>query len=110
MARWCRLLEESGIAADPGRLDLELPPGRPHGRGRHPRPPGRGQPVPALAAWSSPRSPGPELAAGRRVIVTGGRDEVDLANDVAARAGLPSSAVHAGQGGVLTIGQPGRRR
>ena len=29
VARWCRLLEESGIAADPGRLDLELPPGRP---------------------------------------------------------------------------------
>ena len=46
-----------------------------------------------------------ELAAGRRVIVTGGPDEVDLANDVAARAGLPSSAVHAGQGGVLTIGR-----
>jgi ADP-heptose:LPS heptosyltransferase len=39
------------------------------------------------------------------VIVTGGPDEVDLANDVAARAGLPSSAVHAGQGGVLTIGR-----
>ncbi|HYJ73341.1 MAG TPA: glycosyltransferase family 9 protein, partial [Actinomycetota bacterium] len=32
VARWCRLLEESGIAADPGRLDLELPPGPvPHG-------------------------------------------------------------------------------
>jgi len=32
VARWCRLLEESGIAADPGRLDIELPPGPlPHG-------------------------------------------------------------------------------
>jgi ADP-heptose:LPS heptosyltransferase len=39
------------------------------------------------------------------VVVTGGPDEVDLANDVAARAGLPPSAVHAGPGGVLTIGR-----
>ena len=37
--------------------------------------------------------------------MTGGPDEVDLANDVAAQAGLPPSAVHAGQGGVLTIGR-----
>ena len=46
-----------------------------------------------------------EVAQGRRVIVTGGPAEVDLANDVAARAGLPPAAVHAGQGGVLTIGR-----
>jgi ADP-heptose:LPS heptosyltransferase len=44
-----------------------------------------------------------ETARGRRVIVTGGPDEAELAGDVAARAGLPSGAVHAGQGGVLTI-------
>src|SRR6266508_1477286 len=32
VARWCRLLEESGIAADPRRLDIDLPPGPlPHG-------------------------------------------------------------------------------
>ena len=39
------------------------------------------------------------------MIVTGGPDEVDLASDVAAQAGLPPSAVHAGQAGVLTIGR-----
>ena len=44
-----------------------------------------------------------EIGHGRRVIVTGGPDEAGLAHDVAARAGLPDSAVHAGQGGVLTI-------
>ncbi|HEX2159731.1 MAG TPA: glycosyltransferase family 9 protein, partial [Actinomycetes bacterium] len=44
-----------------------------------------------------------ELAQGRRVIVTGGPAETDLAHEVADRAGLPDSAVHAGQGGVLTI-------
>ena len=107
VARWCRLLEESGIAADPGRLDLELPPGPvPHGAAGatlvHPgaASPSRRWPPERFAEVA--RS---ELAAGRRVIVTGGPDEVDLANDVAARAGLPSSAVHAGQGGVLTIGR-----
>jgi ADP-heptose:LPS heptosyltransferase len=46
-----------------------------------------------------------ELAAGRRVIVTGGPAEGALAGDVADRAGLPTSAVHAGQGGVLAIGR-----
>ena len=112
VARWCRLLEESGIAADPGRLDLELPPGpAPHGAAGatlvHPgaASPSRRWPPERFAEVA--RS---ELAAGRRVIVTGGPDEVDLANDVAARAGLPASAVHAGQGGVPDHRPPGRRR
>jgi ADP-heptose:LPS heptosyltransferase len=105
VARWCRLLEESGIAADPTRLDLQLPPG----------------PVPAGAQGATLIHPGAasparrwpperfaevarsELARGRRVIVTGGPDEVELAGEVAEGAGLPASAVHAGQGGVLTI-------
>ena len=107
VARWCRLLAESGIAADPGRLDLELPPGPvPHGAAGatlvHPgaASPSRRWPPERFAEVARA-----ELAAGRRVIVTGGPDEVDLANDVAARAGLPASAVHAGQGGVLTIGR-----
>ena len=105
VARWCRLLEESGIAADPARLDLELPPGPvPQGTAGatlvHPgaTSPSRRWPPERFAEVA--RS---ELARGRRVIVTGGPSEVDLANDVATRAGLPESAVHAGQGGVLTI-------
>ena len=105
VARWCRLLEESGIAADPARLDLELPPGPvPHGAAGatlvHPgaTSPSRRWPPERFAEVA--RS---ELAQGRRVIVTGGPSEVELANDVVARAGLPESAVHAGQGGVLTI-------
>jgi ADP-heptose:LPS heptosyltransferase len=107
VARWCRLLEESGIAADPGRLDLELPPGPvPHGAAGatlvHPgaASPSRRWPPERFAQVA--RS---ELATGRWVIVTGGPDEVDLANDVAAQAGLPASAVHAGQGGVLNLGR-----
>jgi ADP-heptose:LPS heptosyltransferase len=105
VARWCRLLEESGIAADPTRLDLELPPGPvPHGAAGatliHPgaASPSRRWPPERFAEVARA-----ELAGGRRVIVTGGPAEVELANDVAARAGLPETAVHAGQGGVLTI-------
>ena len=103
--RWCRLLEESGIAADPGRLDLELPPGPlPHGASGatliHPgaASPSRRWPPERFAEVA--RS---ELARGRRVIVTGGPDEAALAGEVADRAGLPAGAVHAGQGGVLTV-------
>ena len=87
VARWCRLLSESGIAADPTRLDLELPPGPvPHGAaGATLVHPGAASPS---RRWPPERFAEvirAEVAQGRRVIVTGGPDEVDLANDVAAR-------------------------
>jgi ADP-heptose:LPS heptosyltransferase len=105
VARWCRLLEESGIAADPTRLDLELPPGPvPHGaQGAtliHPGAASRSRRWPPERFAEVARF---ELAKGRRVIVTGGPGEAELAADVAERAGLPDGAVHAGQGGVLAI-------
>jgi ADP-heptose:LPS heptosyltransferase len=107
VARWCRLLEESGIAADPTRLDLELPPGPvPHGaRGATLVHPGAASPARRWPPERFAEVARSETAKGRRVIVTGGPAEVDLANDVAARAGLPAGAVHAGQGGVLAIGR-----
>jgi ADP-heptose:LPS heptosyltransferase len=107
VARWCRLLDESGIAADPGRLDIELPPGPlPHGaQGAtlvHPgaASPARRWPAERFAAVASA-----EARAGRRVVVTGGPAEVELAHEVAGSAGLPPEAVHAGQGGVLALGR-----
>jgi ADP-heptose:LPS heptosyltransferase len=105
VARWCRLLEESGIAADPTRLDLELPPGPvPHGaQGATLIHPGAASPSRRWPPERFAEVARAEVAQGRRVLVTGGPTEVELANDVAARAGLPSSVVHAGQGGVLTI-------
>jgi ADP-heptose:LPS heptosyltransferase len=105
VARWCRLLSESGIAADPTRLDLELPPGPvPHGaQGATLVHPGAASPARRWPPERFAEVARSELAAGRRVVVTGGPDEADLAADVADRAGLPSGAVHAGQGGVLTI-------
>jgi len=107
VARWCRLLEESGIAADPRRLDIDLPPGPlPHGAREatlvHPgaASPARRWPAERFAAVAKA-----EARAGRPVVVTGGPDEVALAHEVAARAGLPLGAVHAGQNGVLALGR-----
>jgi ADP-heptose:LPS heptosyltransferase len=105
VARWCRLLEDSGISADPTRLDLDLPAGPiPHGVAGatliHPgaSSPARRWPVERFAQVA--RS---ELAQGRWVVVTGGPGEAELAGEVAAQAGLPEHAVHAGQGGVLAM-------
>jgi len=107
VARWCRLLEESGIAADPRRLDIDLPPGPlPHGAREatlvHPgaASPARRWPAERFAAVARA-----EAHAGRPVVVTGGQDEVALAHEVATGAGLPRGAVHAGHNGVLALGR-----
>jgi ADP-heptose:LPS heptosyltransferase len=107
VARWCRLLEESGIAADPGRLDLELPPGPlPHGaQGATLVHPGAASPARRWPAERFAAVARAEARAGRRVVVTGGPDEVALAHEVAAGAGLPRGAVHAGKRGVLALGR-----
>jgi ADP-heptose:LPS heptosyltransferase len=105
VARWCRLLEESGIAADPARLDLELPPG-PVAHGVHGATlihPGAASPSRCWPAERFAEVAMAEAGDGRRVLVSGGPAEVELANDVAARAGLPEGAVVAGPGGVLAL-------
>jgi ADP-heptose:LPS heptosyltransferase len=96
--RWCRLLRESGIPADPAELRLDRPPGPP--------PPGSAgatliHPGAASGArrWPARRFAAvarAEAAAGRRVVVTGSRAELPLALEVASRAGLPEEAVLAG--------------
>ena len=103
--RWCRLLVQSGIAADPARLGMERPPVPvPAGVGGstllHPgaASPARRWPADRWAAVARA-----ETAAGRAVVVTGGPAEVDLARAVADRAGLPPSAVLAGATGVLEL-------
>ena len=97
--RWCRLVAQSGIPADPRRLDLDPPPG--------PVPAGvRGATlVHPGAAFAARRWPPERWAAvaraetegGRRVVVTGGPGEVELARRVAGLAGLPDTVVHAGR-------------
>jgi ADP-heptose:LPS heptosyltransferase len=107
VARWCRLLEESGIAADPDRLGIELPPGPlPHGaRGATLVHPGAASPARRWPAERFAAVARAEARAGRPVVVTGGPDEVALAHEVAAGAGLPRTAVHAGKQGVLALGR-----
>lgn len=103
--RWCRLLTESGIPADPTRLDLRPPP--------QPPPPGVAgatvvHPGAAFAArcWPAERwaaVAATEVAEGRRVVVTGNQTETALAHEVATRGGLPPQAVLAGSTGLAEL-------
>jgi ADP-heptose:LPS heptosyltransferase len=96
--RWCRLLVESGIPADPTWLELDPPFLEPPERARgatllHPgaSSEARRWPVDRWAAVARA-----ERKAGREVIVTGGPDEIELAAAVAQTAGLPRGRVFAG--------------
>jgi len=96
--RWCRLLRESGVPADPADLHLDPPPGNPPGPSAgatliHPgaASPARRWPAERFAAVARA-----EADSGRRVVVTGSRAEVPLALTVASKASLPSEAVLAG--------------
>jgi ADP-heptose:LPS heptosyltransferase len=95
VARWCRLLEASGIPADPRALDLEAPPGAErHGATvLHPgaAAPARRWPVDRWAAVARA-----ERAAGRDVVISAGPGEETEALSVAAAAGLPADRVRAG--------------
>jgi ADP-heptose:LPS heptosyltransferase len=97
--RWCRMLAEQGVPANPAELDIEAPPG----------------PAPAFAAGATVIHPGAatgarrwpaerfaavaraERARGAPVVVTGSTSERDLAAFVARTAGLPPDANLAGR-------------
>jgi ADP-heptose:LPS heptosyltransferase len=105
VARWCRLLAQSGIPADPDRLDLPPP-------AAEPPPEAVGATVVHPGAAFAARRWPPErwaavarhlVAEGRPVVVTGGPDEVDLAAAVAAGAGLGHGAVLAGHGDLARL-------
>jgi len=105
IARWCRLLVESGIPADPADLAIAAP----------------GLPAPAAAVGATLIHPGAasaarrwpperwsevalaERAAGRRVAITGSATERPLADRVARAAGLPAEAVLAGRTDLLEL-------
>jgi ADP-heptose:LPS heptosyltransferase len=102
VARWCRLLEEHEIAADPRRLDLEAPsddafagvtvihPGAASGARRWP-----------AERWIAVARE--EAARARRVVVTGATSERALALTVADGAGLPERDVVAGRTDLLEL-------
>lgn len=119
--RWCRLLRDAGIAADPERLELMAPPASE----TSPRSGGAGvsgtsgaaevargatliHPGAASAARRWPAERWAEVArrerrAGRRVLVTGDRSEVGLARRIGALAGLPDAVVLAGRTDLMEL-------
>jgi ADP-heptose:LPS heptosyltransferase len=106
VTRWCRLLAESGVSADPVELSV-APPGVPppaEAVGATLVHPGAAAPA---RRWPSERFAAvarTERAAGRPVVVTGSSREVDLARRVAEQAGLPPSAVLAGRTDLAGLG------
>ena len=97
VSRWCRLLAQHGIPADPADLDIELPDAPPH----DPDGPTLIHPGAASGArrWPVERWAAvarAEAADGREVLVSGSAAEAALAGEVVARAGLPPSADRAG--------------
>jgi ADP-heptose:LPS heptosyltransferase len=94
VARWCRLLSESGIPADPAALDLRVPDAARHGATvLHPGAAAPARRWPA-ARWAAVARA--ERAAGRDVLVSAGPGEEQAARAVAAAAALPAAAVRAG--------------
>lgn len=103
--RWCRLLSESGIPADPSRLNIPVPstPPPPAAAGSTLVHPG--------AAFPSRRWPADrwvavvraELERGSRVVLTGGPDEVQLCRSIADDAGLAEDLVLAGRTDVVQL-------
>lgn len=105
VARWCRLLDEHGIPADPSRLDVRVDDDTapPTARGATLLHPGAAS---AARRWPAQRwaqVARAELTAGRRVVITGGRDEVALAQQVADQAGLAGEAVLAGSTDIIGL-------
>jgi hypothetical protein len=105
--RWCRLVRHAGFDADPLRLDLRRPPGA----DAHPLAgatvvhPGAASPSRRWPAERFASVAGAEAAAGRRVVITGGPHEELLVRQVAAAAGLPSTAALAGRTTVADLAQ-----
>jgi ADP-heptose:LPS heptosyltransferase/uncharacterized protein YjbJ (UPF0337 family) len=103
--RWCRLLDEAGIPADPADLELPAPPiPAPYGAAGatvvHPGAGGGARRWPA-ERWAAVATA--EREQGRAVVITGGPAEEALAAHVAVAAGLPAGAVLAGRTDLLAL-------
>lgn len=108
VARWCRLLEEAGVPADPTRLDLAAPRAGTDsaaGRGATVIHPGAASPVRRWPADRFAAVARAEREGGREVVLTGSRSERNLAESVARDAGLPAGAVLAGETDLLGLAQ-----
>jgi ADP-heptose:LPS heptosyltransferase len=102
--RWCRLLTESGVRADPSRLDLPPPEGTAAQDAAttviHPGAASAARRWPAERFAAVARA---ERDSGRRVVVTGSPVEVALAFEVAHTARLADADVLAGKTDLLGL-------
>jgi ADP-heptose:LPS heptosyltransferase len=103
--RWCRLLTESGIPADPGDRTLRTPamaplPGAQGATILHPGAASQARRWPPARWVAVARA---EQRAGRHVLVTGSGDERALALAVADAAHLPHEQVLAGRTDLLAL-------
>lgn len=101
--RWCAMLGWFGIDCDPTDLRIGRPIGYPERPGVVVIHPGAAS---AARRWPADRfaAVAAELAAdGDDVVITGNTGEVELAHAVARQAGLPETAVLAGQLDVLGL-------
>lgn len=105
VVRWCRVLSETGIPADPNDLYLDPPREQPPAEAVgatviHPGAASRARrwPVDRFAAVARA-----ERGAGRPVVITGSPSERALAEELARLAGLPRSSVRAGQTGLRRL-------
>jgi len=103
--RWCRMLDEQGVPADPTDLELRPPPGEPPDRVRgatliHPGAASAARRWPA-ERWA--RVARAERERGAAVVLTGGPGEADLARSIADRAGLDPDCDLAGQTDLLEL-------
>lgn len=103
--RWCRLLTESGIPADPGRLAISPPAGLPPAGtlGATVIHPGAAS---ASRRWPHERFAAiarSEAAKGNPVVITGGAEERRLAEMVAETAGLEPDCVLAGETDLVAL-------
>jgi ADP-heptose:LPS heptosyltransferase len=105
VARWCRLLSESGIPTDPDDLYLEPPAEEPplEAIGATVIHPGAASPARRWPAARFATVARAEREAGRRVVITGSASEKALAEEVARLAGLAPSSVWAGRTGLQEL-------
>jgi ADP-heptose:LPS heptosyltransferase len=102
VARWCRLLTESGISADPADLRLTRPSGRRDAALTviHPGAASGARRWPA-DRWAHVAAA--ERRSGHRVMLTGSAGERPLCTAIARAAGLPADASAAGQTGPMGL-------
>jgi ADP-heptose:LPS heptosyltransferase len=95
VTRWCRLLQESGVHADPTRLELRTPAGHvPQGaHGAVLIHPGAASPSRRWPAERWAQVARSEAALGNRIIITAGPGEEGLAARVRGMAGLNESII-----------------